>query len=77
MPDLLEDVRFADSPAATGPSRTRFYAGVPLVLSDGSRVGSFCVVDDRPRVLDDAQLDKLRALAALVQAELETARPAT
>ncbi|HVE62834.1 MAG TPA: MBL fold metallo-hydrolase [Mycobacteriales bacterium] len=77
VPDLLEDDRFADSPAATGPGRTRFYAGVPLVLSDGSRVGSFCVVDDRPRVLDEAQLDTLRALAALVQEELELSRPAS
>ncbi len=76
VPDLLEDARFADSPAATGPGRTRFYAGVPLVLSDGSHVGSFCVVDNRPRVLDEAQLDKLRALAALVQEELESTRTA-
>ena len=73
-PDLLEiadlsaDERFADSPAT---DTVRFYAGVPLVLSDGSRVGSFCVADDKPRVLDDDQRAELRALAALVQAELE------
>lgn len=71
VPDLLDDHRFADSPAATGAGRARFYAGVPLVLSDGSRVGTLCVMDQRPRVLDDGQLDELRALGALVQAELE------
>ncbi len=68
VPDLAADDRFADSPIR---DTARFYAGVPLVLSDGSRVGSFCVADDKPRVLDDAQREELRALAALVQAELE------
>lgn len=70
--DLLEDDRFADSPAVTGPERIRFYAGVPLVLADGSRVGTFCVVDRRPRRFDGSQLAQLRTLAGLVQAELVT-----
>ena len=71
VPDLLEDARFADNPVVTGPERPRFYAGVPLVLSDGCKVGTLCVIDHRPRVLDDHQLEELRRLAALVQTELE------
>jgi GAF domain-containing protein len=71
VPDLLEDPRFADSPAVTGPTHARFYAGVPLVLRDGSRVGTLCVVDHRPRLLDDRQLGQLRRLARRAQAELE------
>jgi phosphoribosyl 1,2-cyclic phosphodiesterase len=71
VPDVLEDPRFADNPAVTGPMRVRFYAGVPLVLADGSRVGTLCVADHRPRILDDDQLAELRRLAALVVAELE------
>jgi phosphoribosyl 1,2-cyclic phosphodiesterase len=71
VPDVLEDPRFADNPAVTGPMRVRFYAGVPLVLADGSRVGTLCVADHRPRILDDEQLAELRRLAALVVAELE------
>ena len=66
VPDTLEDDRFADNPAVTGPARIRFYAGVPLVLADGSRVGTLCVGDHRPRLLDEHQLDELRRLAALV-----------
>ena len=69
--DTLEDDRFADNPAVTGPARIRFYAGVPLVLADGSRVGTLCVGDHRPRLLDEAQLHELRRLAALVVAELQ------
>jgi len=71
VPDTLEDERFADNPAVTGPARIRFYAGVPLVLDDGSRVGTLCVGDHRPRLLDEHQLDELRRLATLVVAELQ------
>ena len=73
VPDALEDPRFADSPAVAGPARIRFYMGVPLELPDGSRVGTLCVADHRPRLLDDHQLDELRRLASLVTAELQTA----
>jgi phosphoribosyl 1,2-cyclic phosphodiesterase len=72
VPDALEDERFADNPAVTGPARIRFYAGVPLVLDDGSHVGTLCVGDHRPRLLDEHQLDELRRLAALVVAELQS-----
>jgi GAF domain-containing protein len=71
VPDVLLDPRFADNPAVTGPMRVRSYAGVPLVLADGTRVGTLCVADHRPRILDDDQLAELRRLAAMVVAELE------
>ncbi|HVT75554.1 MAG TPA: MBL fold metallo-hydrolase [Acidimicrobiales bacterium] len=71
VPDTLEDPRFADNPAVTGPSHVRFYAGAPLALRDGSRVGTLCVADHRPRLLDDAQIAELKRLAAMVVAELE------
>jgi GAF domain-containing protein len=71
VPDTLEDPRFADNPAVTGADRVRFYAGAPLDLHDGSRVGTLCVVDHRPRVLDDAQVAELKRLAAAVVDELE------
>jgi GAF domain-containing protein len=67
----LEDPRFADNPAVSGPIRVRFYAGVPLALADGSRVGTLCVADHRPRLLDDRQVEELCRLAALVVAELQ------
>jgi CheY-like chemotaxis protein len=71
VPDALEDDRFADSPFVAGEPRVRFYAGVPLAGADGSLLGAFCVVDRRPRQLDDVQLMLLRDLAELVQAELQ------
>jgi phosphoribosyl 1,2-cyclic phosphodiesterase/DNA-binding response OmpR family regulator len=71
IPDTLADPRFAGNPLVVGGPRLRFYAGMPLTLADGSRVGTLCVADDRPRRLDDAQLDELRRVAGLVVAELE------
>jgi CheY-like chemotaxis protein len=68
--DALQDARFADSPFVTGEPRVRFYAGAPLAGSDGSLVGALCVVDRRPRQLDEQQLTLLRDLADLVEAEL-------
>jgi hypothetical protein len=64
--DVLLDPRFADNPAAAGALHIRFYAGAPLVLENGSRVGTLCIADHRPRLLDAAQLDALRRLAGQV-----------
>jgi GAF domain-containing protein len=71
VPDALDDDRCADSPAVTGPIRLRFYAGMPVALADGSRVGTLCVADHRPRLLDDRQLAELRRLAEGVAVELQ------
>jgi GAF domain-containing protein len=65
--DALADARFADNPLVTGAPHMRFYAGMPLTLSDGTCVGTLCVADTRPR-----QLDELRRLGRLVVHELET-----
>ncbi len=70
--DLLEvadarlDARFADLPSVKGPLAIRFYAGFPLVLPGGERVGALCVLDQRPRSLDDRQKRMLRSLAESV-----------
>jgi phosphoribosyl 1,2-cyclic phosphodiesterase len=72
IPDALADERFADNPLVTNDPYVRFYAGVPLTLSDGTRAGTLCVGDHRPRVLDDAEVAELRRLAVLVTEELQT-----
>ncbi|MEP7201294.1 MAG: MBL fold metallo-hydrolase [Ilumatobacteraceae bacterium] len=75
VPDVLRDPRFADSPAAIGPARVRFYAGAPLILDDGSRVGTLCIADHRPRLLDHGEIDALRHLADEVVTELQDRTP--
>jgi GAF domain-containing protein len=69
--DAHTDERFADNPLVTGGPRVRFYAGAPLSLGDGSPVGTLCVVDHRPRSLDEDQLRLLRDLSKLVEREFQ------
>ena len=61
--DTLRDQRFRASPLVTGPPYIRFYAGVPILNREGLVVGSLCVMDTRPRALDDRQQKALAALA--------------
>jgi phosphoribosyl 1,2-cyclic phosphodiesterase/CheY-like chemotaxis protein len=76
VPDALLDARFADNPLVIGAPRIRFYAGQPLFLPVGSCVGTLCVIDVRPRALEQKELDLLGDIAQLVRREL-LLRPAT
>ncbi|MBU1315904.1 MAG: EAL domain-containing protein [Alphaproteobacteria bacterium] len=51
VPDAARDARFADNPFVTGGERIRFYAGIPLEIEPGVRLGSLCVLDRVPRRL--------------------------
>ncbi|WP_199510488.1 GAF domain-containing sensor histidine kinase [Nucisporomicrobium flavum] len=74
VPDVSQDTRFAGHPAVAGESGVRFYAGAPLVTTDGFALGTLCVVDSHPRRLDVEQLQALRALARQVTSQLELRR---
>lgn len=71
VPDMRADPRFADNPAVRDSPGVRFYAGAPLVTSDGYPLGTLCVVDSEPRRLSLEQLQALRSLARQVTAQLE------
>ena len=70
--DATADPRFSGNPWVTGPPDSRFYAGMPLALAGGERVGTLCVIDRRPRALDPSQRHALAALAELAAAALIT-----
>ncbi|MEQ1685846.1 MAG: diguanylate cyclase [Burkholderiaceae bacterium] len=69
--DAGVDPRFKDSALVTGDPRIRFYAGAPIVMADGHSMGTVCVIDTVPRVLDAGQIAALRALARQVTALFE------
>ena len=69
--DAQLDPRFADNPLVTGPPHIRFYAGAPLILSNGYALGTLCIIDTRPRQLDPIALAILSTLRSLVVQELE------
>ncbi|WP_136069349.1 PAS domain S-box protein [Modicisalibacter radicis] len=65
VPDAHKDARFADNPLVVGEPHIRFYAGMPLVVAGGHRLGTLCAIDSRPRCLDDGQRRALEDLARL------------
>jgi phosphoserine phosphatase RsbU/P len=69
--DAATDPRALRHPLVAGELGVRFYAGAPLVTSDGHSVGTVCVIDQKPRLFADTELAILSDLAALVMDELE------
>ncbi len=64
------DPRFRNNPLVTGNPHIRFYAGAPLVVPDGYRLGTLCIIDRVPRWLDDDEKLILADMADMVVGEL-------
>ena len=69
--DTTQDARFAQNPLVTGAPYVRFYAGAPLLTADGLAIGTLCVLDRRPRGLNQTHHLALEALARQVMTQLE------
>jgi diguanylate cyclase (GGDEF)-like protein len=77
VPDAREDERFASNPLVTGSPYIRFYAGQPISATDGSRMGTLCLIDHAPRRMSAEDQALLRDLAGMVEDELRAIRLAT
>ncbi|WP_228893199.1 GAF domain-containing protein [Pseudoduganella aquatica] len=75
--DAAQDPRFADNPLVTGPPHIRFYAGAPLLLPNGYALGTICLIDTKPRQLDDVEMAILSTLRGLVMQELQSQQEAS
>jgi GAF domain-containing protein len=70
VPDTAEDVRFADNPLVINEPHIRFYAGCPLRFTNGSRLGTLCIMDTQPRSLSNNDIETLKDLASTAEREL-------
>ena len=71
VPDATEDSRFARKSTVTGDRHIRFYAGRPLAVESGERVGTICVVDTEPREFTPEHQHLLDEMAVWVERELQ------
>lgn len=74
IPDATRHPDFSAFDAVRGPHAIRFYAGAPILSSDGVALGAVCVLDVQPRMLGAGQERALQALARQVSAMLEMRR---
>ncbi|HFQ5107446.1 TPA: diguanylate cyclase [Vibrio vulnificus] len=68
--DASQDARFADNPLVTGEPHIRFYAGVPLMFEHSSSLGTLCIIDTKPRTLNEDERLDLIDLAKMAEREL-------
>lgn len=68
--DTLLDTRFFDNPFVT-EGGVRFYAGAPICSEKGFNLGTLCVCDIKPRILEQQQVDALKKLARQAAVLLE------
>jgi signal transduction histidine kinase len=69
--DAITDERFHDNPLVTHEPGIRFYAGAPLIATNGMPMGTLCVIDRRPRRLTTEQHQALQMLSRQVVDLLE------
>ncbi len=71
LTDASTDPRSLANPLVAGDFGLRFYAGVPLTTHDGHNLGTLCIIDKEARPIDQAQIEDLKDLAAVVMDQLE------
>ncbi|WP_291844857.1 PAS domain S-box protein [Maricaulis sp.] len=65
--DTFNDPLFVENPLVTGAPHIRGYAGVPLTLKGGEKIGTLCAIHDQPLRLDAKTRDRLVKLARMIQ----------
>ncbi|NKF49559.1 sensor domain-containing diguanylate cyclase [Shewanella sp. WXL01] len=75
--DASIDPRFSDNPLVQQAPFIRFYAGYPLKMPNGVRVGTLCIIDSTARQFSDEDKLALEDLGKLVEDELISVQRST
>lgn len=70
VPDARADAAFSANRLVTGEPFIRFYAGAPLIVGPETRVGSLCIIDQKPRTFSEEDGRLLTRLARIITDEL-------
>ncbi len=68
--DATKDERFWDNPTVINEPHVKFYAGIPLFSPKGRPVGTFCIIDQKERHLDEKQVELLKGFARWAETEI-------
>ncbi|MEO8876460.1 MAG: ATP-binding protein [Polyangiaceae bacterium] len=74
VPDARTDPRFSENPLVKGDPNVVFYAGAPLTVEGGAKLGTLCVIDTKPHQLTAVQEQALTTLSKLVVKHLQYRR---
>src|ERR1700739_4907646 len=69
--DAVADARTLANPLVAGDCGLRFYAAAPLRTHEGFNLGTFCIIDRKPRKLAPSEAETLTKLAKLVVDQME------
>ena len=61
--DAKNDERFKDNPLVINDPNIQFYAGAQIKSEDGYNIGMLCVLDEKPKKLNENQKNILKILA--------------
>ncbi|MFW7525571.1 GAF domain-containing protein [Vibrio ostreicida] len=75
--DASQDPKFMDNPLVTDEPYIRFYAGIPLVYNNDTKLGTLCIIDTEPRQFSEQQRKDLIDLAKLAEQQLDATIQAT
>jgi diguanylate cyclase len=72
--DCRQDARFRDNPLVNGAPNFISYAGAPIVLENGTRLGTVCVIDHAPRQWSAREIAHIERHARLVARHIDARR---
>lgn len=77
IPDATLDERFHDNPLVVDEPHIRFYAGCPLKAPNGSKLGTLCLIDCKPREFSEDDKALLRELTRMAEQDIVAVQLAT
>ncbi|WP_303311959.1 GAF domain-containing protein [Hymenobacter sp. BT730] len=69
--DARRDPRTLTNPLVAGEFGLQFYAAAPLITQEGYKLGTFCIIDRKPRYLTEPQKQVLQDMAGIIMDEIE------
>jgi GAF domain-containing protein len=69
--DALKEPCLLANPLVTGSFGLRFYAGAPVVTTEGYAIGTACIVDKEPRTFSKEDITMLEYFAKVAMQEVQ------